>query len=365
MKKILVVGQVPPPISGQAMMIQTLLDGSYVNVELYHIRMSFSHEMDEMGKFKISKILHLIQLIYRIVHARFKFGTDILYYPPCGPDMLPMMRDIAVLCATRWMFKRTIFHFHAAGISEMAIKVPWYLRPFFKLSYDKPDLAIQLSPFNPDDGKCLHALKRSFVPNGIEDKYTSKGDKRGSGEEIVVLYVGLVSESKGILVLIEAVRHLVAEGLAVQVNVVGKFKSEEFRHTTMKRLEDFGLQNCFCFPGVLKGEAKWEQFRTADIFCFPSYFESESFGLVVAEAMQFQLPVVASRWRGIQSLVVNDQTGYLTTVKDSLEVAEKIILLAKDPEKRREMGAKGRARYLKEYSIEKFYTRMNDCFLEI
>ena len=48
-KKIVVIGQTPPPFGGQALMIQALLDGQYENAELFHVRLDFSKNFDDMG----------------------------------------------------------------------------------------------------------------------------------------------------------------------------------------------------------------------------------------------------------------------------------------------------------------------------
>ncbi|MCK5269122.1 MAG: glycosyl transferase family 1, partial [Spirochaetes bacterium] len=81
MKKILAVGQTPPPYGGQAIMIKTMLEGEYKDVELIHIKMNFSSEMDEIGKLKIFKVFKLIGLISKIIFFRFYYNTHILYYP--------------------------------------------------------------------------------------------------------------------------------------------------------------------------------------------------------------------------------------------------------------------------------------------
>ena len=59
--RILVVGQTPPPFGGQALMIQLLLDGAYEDIELVHVRMSFSKELKSTGKFKFVKLLGIVQ----------------------------------------------------------------------------------------------------------------------------------------------------------------------------------------------------------------------------------------------------------------------------------------------------------------
>jgi hypothetical protein len=63
MNKILVIGQTPPPFGGQAIMIKKMLEGHYSNSRLYLVRMNFSKNMNEMGKFKITKFFHLFSIL--------------------------------------------------------------------------------------------------------------------------------------------------------------------------------------------------------------------------------------------------------------------------------------------------------------
>src|SRR5947207_11803100 len=108
-KIILVVGQTPPPLGGQTIMIQRLLEGTYRSVKLVHVRMGFSDGLDKVGKLYPSKLLELMKVMFRIVVARLRHRADILYYPPAGPNFVPIVRDLAILFCTRWMFRKTIF----------------------------------------------------------------------------------------------------------------------------------------------------------------------------------------------------------------------------------------------------------------
>jgi len=363
MKKILVVGQTPPPYGGQAVMIDTLLKGEYVNAKLFHVRMCFSKEMNEMGRFSFSKVFHLVQVIVKIFYFRVFHNVRVLYYPPCGPDRLPMLRDIAVLCSTRWMFKKTIFHFHAAGSSEIYKSLPLYIKILYRWAYFNPDITIHLSEFNPDDGASFKAKKKFLIPNGIVDDYQlARHLSKASSDVCNLLFVGLITESKGILVLIDAVKWLIDNGYPVSVSVVGKFESPEFKRSVVDKISELNLSSYFEFKGVLTGESKYQAFKDADVFCFPTFFESESFGLVVAEAMQFSLPVVVSRWRGVQSLVDDEVTGFLSSPHDADDVAKKIEKLILDPTLRSEMGRNGRKRYLEKYTVETFYDKVDRCF---
>ena len=63
MKKVVFVGQTPPPYGGQALMIQRIKEGHYDGVQLFHVRMAFSKEMDEIGKASFFKVVHLFKVV--------------------------------------------------------------------------------------------------------------------------------------------------------------------------------------------------------------------------------------------------------------------------------------------------------------
>jgi len=167
------------------------------------------------------------------------------------------------------------------------------------------------------------------------------------------------------MVLIDAVKAGRDSGVHVKVSVVGKFISENFKKIVLDRIANYRLENIFAFKGVLTGQAKHDEYLAADIFCFPTFFECESFGLVAVEAMQFKVPVILSRWRGVQTLIEDGAEGFLVPIQDAKALAEKITLLVNAPELRCRMGDQGRKRYLQEYSIEKYYQRLDECFRKI
>jgi len=191
--KILVVGQTPPPYHGQAINTKRLLDGEYSRVKLFHVRMAFSGEMDEIGRFRFGKLLHLLAVVVRATFAKFRHGISILYYMPAGPDRVPMYRDLAILIATRWLFRRVVFQFRAAGLSELYERLTRLERFFFRLAYRRPDLAIRSSEFNPPDGEFLGAKRNIVIQNGAEDRRPSFAvRRRGRSATPSILFVGVL-----------------------------------------------------------------------------------------------------------------------------------------------------------------------------
>jgi glycosyltransferase involved in cell wall biosynthesis len=362
MIRVLLVGQTPPPYGGQAIMIEKILAGVYSKIQFIHLRMSFSKEMDEIGKLHWRKILHLIQLITQIFFYRIKYRPTVLYYPPAGAEKVPLLRDVVLLLATRWLFRKTVLHFHAMGLADLYAQLPPWLKLLARWAYFKPDGAIILTPLNHADSDLIQASKTFVIPYGIEDVFPQQ-ETQAENRIPQLLFVGVLRESKGVLVLLHALKILHEQNIPFHAQLVGKFVSQEFEDQVTAQVQRDGLSADVCFSGVLTGSEKWRAFNSADIFCFPTFFESESFGLVVVEAMQCALPVVATNWRGVPSLVMDGETGFIVPVRDSRRLAERLKLLLQDSALAQKMGRQGRERYLQNYTSEKFFQRIEDAFL--
>ncbi len=350
-------------------MIENTLKGSYGDsVELHHVRMAFSKRMDQIGKVKFAKIIELFRVLSGIVIGRLKYGADVLYYFPAGPSTVPILRDLALLLLTRWMFRKTIFHFRASGLSEYYLKLPAVLRPVFRIVYFRPDIGIRLSESAPEDPKILKAKREYIIPNGIEDVYAEYLVACERAVEILeddalhITYIGVLSESKGVNILLEACAILASEGISFLVNLVGEFESEHFEKHVRESSAAHRLENKLTFHGVLTGCEKYRVLATSDIFCFPSFFESETTPVAVLEAICFGLPVVATNWRGIPSIVENEVVGLLVPIKDSTALAQKLQLLMRDPNLRNDMGTQGRKRYLERFTVDIYYANMQRVF---
>jgi len=93
------------------------------------------------------------------------------------------------------------------------------------------------------------------------------------------------------------------------------------------------------FHGVLAREALPDYYRAADLFLFAS--ETETQGLVLAEAHACGLPAVAVRASGVDEVVTDGETGILTKAETG-EMADAAIGLLLDAGRRVSMGQAAR-----------------------
>jgi glycosyltransferase involved in cell wall biosynthesis len=334
-----------------------------------HVRMGFSSHLNEVGHVRLSKIFHIFSIIARIFYFRLIYGVRILYYPPSGPDRVPMFRDFAVLLLTRWLFDKTVFHFRAGGISELYERLPAWQRWLYRKAYFGADAAVRLSEFNPEDGKRLKAKKEYVIPNGLDDPFpgfvvTPPISEFVDGAAMRILYVGVLRESKGIMDLINACGMLLCRGIPFELELMGQWKSDAFERDVAQRIVELNIVDHVRFLGEKTGEQKYSAYRSADVLCFPTYFNCETFGNVLVEAMACGLPVVATRWRGVPSIVEEDVNGFLVNIRDAPALADRLAVLGSDPELRYRMGVAGRVKFEREYLYAKHAGRMRRMLLE-
>ncbi len=345
-----------------------MLDGEYPDVRLYHIRMGYSAQMDEIGRVRIGKITHLLKLVLVTLYVRVVQRIDTIYYPPAGPELVPVLRDIAYLLAVRWFFSRRILHYHASGLSAFYRSRGWLLRRLMKTAYFGADIAICGSRVVSDDGPVLEAKRTVVLPLGIADHTgtTMKGvpapSIAASSATPSILHVGVLREDKGILVLLEAFQRLLAGGSSAYLDLVGHFASASFERHVRAFIADNGLGSAVRLHGVLTGDAKWNAFRAADLFCFPTHHPSESFGICLIEAMSFSLPIVATRWRSTPEIVDDGENGFLVPARDAAAMACRLGQLVDDPDLRRSTGQLGRQKFAREFTLDKYHARLNEVF---
>jgi len=345
-------------------MINRILEGAYPGVKLSHVRMQFSNEVDEIGKIKLAKIKELFRILFRVWNQRLR-GARILYYPPAGPNFVPAVRDILLLIPTRFLFRATIFHFHASGISELIARSTGLKRILLQLAYHRPEVAIRLSKSTSNDARAIEAKREVIIPYGIPDEAPERkggiAERRGT---LTLLFVAVMREDKGIFVLIESCNELKRRGFEFKVKCVGRFFSSEIEAKANRMLREFGLEDWFEFPGVLTGDSKLNAFRSSDIFCFPTYYASEAFPVVLLEALSFALPIVSTCWRGVPDLV-NEECAILVEPRNVPAITDALQLLLSDPELRERMSKASRKRYEAEFTIEQFHERVGALFRSI
>lgn len=100
-------------------------------------------------------------------------------------------------------------------------------------------------------------------------------------------------------------------------------------------------------------------YASSDVFVFPS--TTETFGLVVLEAMASGLPAVGADAPGIKDIIKNNNNGFLTIPRNAKDFSDKILTLIEDKTLRKKMGTNA-AKYAKSRSWQEITDKLIDLY---
>jgi 1,2-diacylglycerol 3-alpha-glucosyltransferase len=184
----------------------------------------------------------------------------------------------------------------------------------------------------------------AVVPTGVPLDLFRPGDRAEARRTLGVpcdtalcLYVGRLDREKSVDLIIDAFEAIADAVSSASLSLVGQGTGE----AALKRRAEAGpARDRIRFHGGMDREALAIFYRAADLFLFAS--ETETQGLVLAEAHASGLPAVAVRASGVDEVVRDGETGVLTKA-ESREFADAAIGLLLDRDRRVVMGQSGRA----------------------
>lgn len=181
----------------------------------------------------------------------------------------------------------------------------------------------------------------SVIPNGQPRREAATGPKRVVGDRPVFGYFGNLNPWKGIAVLLEAARLLIAEGLQFELRVHGgaPFQSESFVNEIDRLLEETAptVQQ----RGPYRREDVSALITDVDCTIVPSIWW-ENAPLVIGEAQARRRPVIASNIGGMAEMIEDGVNGLTVPPNDPRALASAMRRIIEDPDLRRRLSTNAR-----------------------
>ncbi len=188
----------------------------------------------------------------------------------------------------------------------------------------------------------LHIIHCGVDPSRYVDRSIEASSSNGSALRLA--FVARLDHVKGVGELLEALAALADDLPELRLDLAGDGPGRVGYEKLAARL---GIADRVTFHGYINQTGVAELLATADAYVLPSYAEGVPVGLMEAQASG--LPVIATQVGGVSELVIDDVTGFVCRPGDRIQLAERIMQLASDPELRRRMGAAGRSLVMTEF----------------
>jgi glycosyltransferase involved in cell wall biosynthesis len=422
--KLLVFAHTPPPHHGQSYMVQLMVTGfggdrrqpnrqtegdsshsgtasavtaggSPFDIECYHVNARLSQKLEDIGDFRVGKVLLLMGYCLQAIWCRFRYGVQNFYYIPAPGKRSALYRDWLVMLICRPFFKRVILHWHAAGLAKwLEMVVAMRSRSLTYGLMKQVDLSIVLSKYNRADAEKLFSRQIRVVNNGIPDpcpEFTPEVLPRrrarfaarrkllfgetltaaeaqaagGEADVVRVLYLAHCTREKGLFDTLTAIA-LANQRLSkrqapvsLRLLVTGGFVTAEAKAEFERKLAEPGMASMVQYLGFVSGDQKNHLLREADLFCFPTYYENENQPVNLIEAMAFGLPILTTRWRSLPELFPANYPG-LVNIRSPEQIADRLLTLPAI-----ETGEGFRDIFLRSFTLERHLAGLAEAFAQV
>ena len=293
-------------------------------------------------------IPYIISGFFKCIKICRKFRPDVIH------AHWPFPHAYIALGAAKLFRIPLVLNFHGAEL--LLIRKKKWVKPLLKFAIGQAQAVFANSSFTAGKIKALRNVDVEWSPYGttLETREISAEPTQAPhpvNGKFKILFVGRHIERKGICYLIEAAKYLPRDKFEIRIVGVGdltdKLKAQAAEVSTAPDSANI------IFTGKLSPEALANEYRTANVFTLPAIVDSkgdtEGLGVVLIEAMELGLPVVASNVGGIPDVVVDGVSGILVPEKAPEALANAYKRLAAEPELQKQL-------------LEGAQKRIDECF---
>jgi glycosyltransferase involved in cell wall biosynthesis len=354
--KILFIGPLPPPITGQSHVDQVLLNELVIHHNIIIVdtnKSSFVSGIDSSKR--IFQILNILKIVWSN-----RNNNDSIYLT-ISESIAGNIRDILIYFICFKNLHKIVIHLHGGSFKRDVIDKSRMLKLVNKFFIKRFKAIIILGKSHLNIfSEFVEEQRISIIPNfASESLFIDKRivlKKFAKTNPLKILFISNLIEGKGYMELIDA--YLGLDAISKQkiiLHIGGAADPEHIKKT--KFLERISIEENIHYHGFINEEKKKNLLAEAHILCFPSYL-LEGQGVVVLEAYASGCVVITTGSGGIKDVFEDGINGYRIETKSAISIQKTIEKIIRGPEKLLSIALKNRTIASEEYRIKKFTTKV-------
>ena len=198
----------------------------------------------------------------------------------------------------------------------------------------------------------IHCLGAGIDPERLQRGDAARFRARYGVDGHLVTFIGSVTDDKGAVHLVQAMRRLWNRNIRATLAIAGRPVKPSTFDRAYANLSDPERTRIHLL-GPVSDDLKQDLLAATDLFVMPS--RVDSFGIVYLEAWAYGVPVIGCRAGGVPDVISDGRDGLLVEFGDHASLAAAIESLLDNPELRRAMGQHGRAKVTAKYTWDHIY----------
>lgn len=344
------------PIPEQA---SNIISEQYWSDQYYHVVVDIVSKYICVKQISIAHI-HTLNLIYLALFLKKESGCKIITHLHCIPWKGMLDRDKAVfqlLYHKYYSMKDYTRKLYMTNISE-------------ENSYLLADKVICLTECAKVFVQNITQISReniAVIPNGMDDRNNTGFQRIFPREGKRILFVGGLTESKGIFTIIQAMDRLYKQGNPFELIAAGRV-DPNVRTLIKNKYSHLNIQ----LPGRVDFETLKEYYKWADIGCIASLHEQSSY--VAIEMSMFGLPVIATAVDGLDEMFEDGINAlkvrtlfhrHIGLHADISQMVEVLTRLSKSKSLRASLSLGIRQKYLSSFTLKQMIDRTIGVYQEV
>src|SRR5207253_93512 len=311
-------------------------------------------------------------LLYRLMPACFVVAGMIAAWRLCRRQRYDVIH-------VHWPFPLALFGWAAQRARPAALVTTFYgvelrwvktampfFRGFLKWAARRSDRVVAISSYTADEVRELVQVPIEVIPytTSLPAPAVPRAERRSAAAPFTVLFVGRLVERKGVSHLVDAVSLLLPlPGADVRLVIVGDGPE---RPRIEARIREKRLDGRVAVRGRVSDAELQAAYAAADAFVLPAVVDrrgdTEGLGVVLLEAMNHRVPVIASAIGGITDIVEDGVSGLLVPPGDATALAAALERLARAPDLSVSLGDAGYRRLHERFSWEAITRRWVEVY---
>jgi glycosyltransferase involved in cell wall biosynthesis len=270
-------------------------------------------------------------------------------------------RKLVLAAAARGLGCTHLLHLHDYNYAQDFVRRPPWVQRRIRRMFRRADGVIVLGQRDLEIVGGLLGVERAKITiahNCVPDPGPPTTPTQVA-DEPTILFLGRLSERKGVPELLDALGSPVMAGLRWRAVLAGDGPVDDYRRDAAA----LGLAGKVTMPGWLDEDETRELCARSDILVLPSH--AEGMAMAVIEGLAHGLAVVTTRVGAHEEAITDGATGVFVPVGDAAALANALARQVSDRNERAKLSRYGRALYLSRFGLEGYMQRLDELYRSV